>query len=157
MVGPKTTDVGYLGLKEWNIFYSPMRNHGIGTENQYNSNGEFEAQIQLGSKLYPEYPNMSHAESFYQLRKTLGVQSSKVHSFDINSHDYRTWKFVIGIDMERVLEAGFTGMNTRAGDILNVSFTHQDTAQANYAIGCHVILHCDCIMTIRDSGVEVDS
>ena len=57
--------------------------------------------------------------------------------------------------MEKVLEAGFTGMNTRAGDILNVQFTHKDTVSANYAIGMHIILHADCIMEIRDSGIEV--
>ena len=46
-------------------------------------------------------------------------------------------------------------MNTRAGDILNVQFTHRDTNPANYAVGMHIILHADCIMEIRDSGVEV--
>ena len=56
--------------------------------------------------------------------------------------------------MEKAL-AAFTGMNTRAGDILNVSFTHKGTVAANYAIGVHVILHADCIMDIKDSGVYV--
>ena len=46
-------------------------------------------------------------------------------------------------------------MNTRAGDVLNVSFTHKGTVAANYAIGVHVILHADCIMDIKDSGVDV--
>ena len=73
--------VGFIGLKEWNNFYSPMRNLIRGSSNHYNSDGEFETQLQLGSKLYPEYPIRSHAEAFYQLRKALGIQSSKVHSF----------------------------------------------------------------------------
>ena len=132
-----------------------MRNLTVGTENQYNSNGEFEAQLQLGSKLYPEYPIRSHAEAYYQLRKALGIQSSKLHSFDIDTHDYRSWKFVCAIDMEKVLEAGFTGVNSKGGDILNVSFTHKDILPANYAVGVHVILHADCIMEIKDSGVDV--
>ena len=147
--------IGFIGLKEWNNFYSPMRNLIRGSSNHYNSDGEFETQLQLGSKLYPEYPIRSHAEAFYQLRKALGNQSSKVHGFDIDSIDYRSWKFVCGIDMEKVLDAGFTGMNTRAGDILNISFTHKGIDPPKYAIGVHVILHADCVMEIRDSGVEV--
>ena len=83
-----------------------MRNHTIGSSNHYNSQGEFEYQIQLGSKNYPEYPVRSHAESFYQLCKTMGAHSIKSRSFDIDSHDYRTWKFICGIDMEKVIEAG---------------------------------------------------
>jgi hypothetical protein len=154
---PSTADAGaYIGRKDWNNFYSPMHDLNAGISNQYNSDGEFEAQLQLGSTLYPEYPIRSHAEAYYQLRKTLGIQASTLHNFDIDSHDYRTWKFVWATDMEKVLEAGFTGQNTKAGDILNVSFTHRDTDASHYAVGVHVILHSDNTLTIRDSGVEVD-
>jgi hypothetical protein len=27
-------------------------------------------------------------------------------------------KFIIGVDTEKILEAGFTGLNTRAGDLM---------------------------------------
>ena len=145
----------YVGRKEWNDFYSPMHAYAGGANNQFNSKGEFEFQLQLGSKLYPEYPIRSHAEAYYQLRKTLGVQSSSLHNFDIDSHEYRNWKFVLGTDMEKVLEAGFTGANTRAGDILNVSFKHNDTVDTNYATSMHIVLHSDNIVEIRDSGVTV--
>ena len=49
----------------------------------HNLNGEFEYQLQIGSKLYPEYPIRSHNEAFYQLKKAFGVQASAVHNFDI--------------------------------------------------------------------------
>ena len=144
-----------LGSKEWNDFYSPMYDYAKVADNQFNSNGEFEAQLQLGSKLYPEYPIRSHAEAFYQLRKTLGVQSSSLHNFDIDSHEYRTSKFIWATDMEKVLEASWTGANTRAGDILNVSFTHNDSNSANYATSMHIVLHSDQIVQISDSGCTV--
>ena len=144
-----------LGTKEWNDFFSPMYEYAKGADNQFNSDGEFEAQFQLGAKLYPEYPIRSHAEAFYQLRKTLGHQSSNLHNFDVNSHEYRTCKFIWATDMERVLEAVFTGMSTRAGDILNISFNHNDGTAANYATSMHVVLHSDQIMEIRDGGVTV--
>ena len=38
-------------------------------------------------------------------------------------------KFVIGIDTENALEAGFTGMNTRAGDLLTVNGNTPDQRQ----------------------------
>ena len=143
------------GTKEWNTFYSPMMPYAGFAANQYNSLGEFEAQLQLGAKLYPEYPIRSHAEGFYQLRKTLGVKSSTMHNFDIDSHEYRSTKFIWATDMERVLESSFSGINTRAGDILNIRFDHNDGTAANYATSMHIILHSDQVLEIRDGGVTV--
>jgi hypothetical protein len=145
----------YLGRKEWNNFYSPMQPYAKGVYNKYDQEGEFEFQLQLGSKLFSEYPIRSHAESFYQLRKTLGVQSSTLHNFDIEAHEYRNWKFVLGIDMERVLEAGFTGINTRSGDILSVRFDHRSSVAKDYATSMHIVLHADVILEIRDSGTVI--
>ena len=76
---------GYLGRKKWNDFHSSMQPYSKGQYNKFNSDGEFEFQLQLGSKLFPEYPIRSRAEAYYQLRKTLGVQSSTLHNFDIDS------------------------------------------------------------------------
>ena len=70
---------------------------------------EMELQIQLGSKPFPEYPMKSFAEQFSQLRKCLGIASSPVHSFHMRPLSYRTRNFIVGMDMERVLQAGYTG------------------------------------------------
>ena len=71
----------YKARKEWNDFYSPMFRHSILPENGvgYDEKGEFEFSMAIGSKRFPDYPITSHQESFYQLRKCLGVQSSPVH------------------------------------------------------------------------------
>ncbi len=69
-----------MGRKEWNDFYSPMQPYAIGANNKFDSNGEFEFQLQLGSTLYPEHPIRSHAESYYQLRKTLGVLNLQLYT-----------------------------------------------------------------------------
>ena len=145
------SEPAYIGRKSWNDFYSPM---GLYTD--WDEVGEFNFQLQLGAKKYPEQPIVSHSEAYYQLRKTLGVQSSKVHSFDIDSFEYRKWKFILGIDMEKMLGAGFTGMNSRAGDILNISFKHnQGSLEANYATSMHTVLVSDNIMEIRDGGISI--
>ena len=147
---------GFVGRKSWNDFYSPMHSNSGGAEDQYDENGEFEMQLQIGSKLFPEYPIRSHAEAYYQLRKTLGHASSSIHNFDIDSHEYRNYKLIMAVDTERVLEAGFTGMNTRAGDILNIRFDHHSqSAAANWAHAMHIMLHSDCVLEVRDSGITV--
>ena len=140
--------------KFWNNFFSPMQ-----FENKdafaHNSDGEFEFQLQIGSKLYPEYPIRSHNEAYYQLAKCLGVQSSAVHNFDITAREYRSTKFILGTDCEKVLDAGFTGINTRAGDLMTVKFDYRKADFDRRADRIHIVLHSDQILEIRDSGCQV--
>jgi hypothetical protein len=141
--------------KSWNDFYSPMFPYSGGDWVAYGASGEFEFQLSVGSKQFPEYPIRSHAEAFYQLKKCLGVQASTLHNFDIDAHEYRNYKMIIGIDTEKILSAGFTGLNTKSGDLLCLKFKHKDTNNLHYATKMHVVLHSDCIMNIRDSGIDV--
>ncbi len=150
------------GIKPWSLFWSPMSPENDDTTYLddatlpvHNSDGEFNFSIQIGSKLFPEYPIRSHSEAFYQLKKTLGVQSSNVHSFDINSRQYRENKLVLGIDAEKVLDAGWTGLNTRAGDLMRIVFEYQKAESARLADRMHIVLHSDQIVEIRDTGVVV--
>ncbi len=139
-------------LKDWNSFYSPME----GSLNKFSSSSEIaDFQIQLGSKLYPEYPIRSHSEAYYQLKKALGQQSSNLHSFDIDSEEYRARKFVLGISMETVSEAACTGVNTRSGDILNIRFDHKSTTATEWATGMHIVLVSENVLIIKDGGLEV--
>lgn len=106
--------------------------------------------------MFPEYPIRSHNEAFYQLSKALGVQASALHNFDISSREYRSTKLILATDCEKVLEAGFTGLNTRAGDLMTIRFDHKSGAMANRkADRVHIVLHSDQILEIRDSGVQV--
>ena len=74
-----------VASKIWNDFFSPasITTTGVnGAAGEYiyilYPEIEFEYHMQIGSKLYPEYPIKFHAEAYYQLRKTLGHQSSTV-------------------------------------------------------------------------------
>ena len=149
-----------LGRKNWNDFFSPMWNTNVQGDYVHDSAGKFEFQLQIGSKLFPEYPIRSHNEAYYQLKKTLGVQSSAVHNFDLSPLEYRDNKLIIGTDCEKVLDAGFTGINTRAGDLMTVKLKYNSsgTPDANgvyprLADRLHIVLHSDQIMEIKDSGV----
>ena len=153
----------YLGRKNWNDFYSPMSKDNVGRFTPlHNPEGEFEFFIQIGSKLFPEYPVRSHNEAYYQLKKTLGVQASAVHNFNISPLEFRDNKFILGTDCEKVLDAGFTGLNTRAGDLMSVSFKYASKGTADaagiyprLADRLHIVLHSDQILEIRDSGCQV--
>ena len=153
----------YYGRKQWNDFFSPMssENRDRLTVNHV-LNGEFEYQLQIGSKLFPEYPVRSHNEAYYQLKKSLGVQASALHNFDISALEFRDNNFILATDTEKVLDAGFTGINTRAGDLMsmNLKFNSPGTLSAGgtyirLADRIHIVLHSDQILEIRDSGCQV--
>ena len=121
----------------------------------YNQDGEFEFQMQIGSIKYPQTQIRSHTEAYSQLKKCLGIQSSPVHSFDINAIEYRHSKMIIGIDTERQLGSSFTGINTRAGDVMTIMLNHKNTNNLTYATQIYITLHSANVLEIRDSGVTV--
>ena len=153
------TGVEQLKYKPWNNFYSPMHDlvdiSGAEHSNTYDEAGEIaDFQISVGSKNFPEYPIRSLQEAYYQLRKTLGTHDQH-NSIDITQKEYRRRKFILGVDMEKVLEAGFTGINTRAGDIMQIRFDHKSGDQTTWATSLHTVLTADCILECRDNGVQV--
>ena len=148
------------GMKPWNDFFSPAypdNSDAASKLNKYSTDGEFEFYMQIGSKFYPEQIIRSHGEAIYQLKKCLGLGNTAVHNFDISGMEYRTSKFVIGIDTERITEAGWTGLNTRAGDLLTVNFKLLDTngADERKPDRMHVVLHADLIMQVHRFGISV--
>jgi len=140
-------------LKEFNNFWHPM-SAGAGV---YDDGKEIELHVQIGSKLYPEYPIRSVSESFSQLKKTMGIHQSPFHSLDMNGAQYREYKFISAIDTEKVLEAGFTGLNTRAGDLMTIKVKPIDTLGmgATKPTKFFTVLHSDNIMEVRETGITV--
>ena len=132
---------------------------GVTAPGGYKIGKEVELHVQIGSKLYPEYPIRSASETFSQLRKTMGIHQSPFHSLDITGPQYRSYKFIASIDTEKVLEAGFTGLNTRAGDLLTIKVKPLDASSSG--MGSTVptkfftVLHSDNILEIKESGVTV--
>ena len=62
---------------------------------------------------------------------------------------------LLGIDVEKVFEAGYTGINTRAGDLMNIRFDHKSNVPGTWAKSMHIVLTIDQILEVRDSGVQV--
>ena len=139
--------------KDWNNFSHPMN----GT---FGFGNELQLSVQIGSKLFPEYPIRSAAEAYYQLKKALGIHGSAFHSISPTFSQYVKDHFIVGIDTEKILDAGFTGLNTRAGDLMvvraqgaNGNLTNNDFN--TYANKLYIVLHTDQILEIRDVGTQV--
>ena len=132
--------------KQVNDFYHPCTNNGaltLANEHSY--------QVQIGSKLVPEYPVSSLAESYSQLKKTVG------RSFKMHSSWYRSRKYIIGLDLEKISGAGFTGMGTKAGDLLTINFRDCDALGGADSVPCRVFcaLNYDRALNIQSEGIQM--
>ena len=111
--------------------------------------------MQIGSKLFPEYPIRSLSESYAQLKKSVGILGSNFHSLSITPTQYRNQHFIVGIDTEKTIGASWTGINTRSGDLLTVKMKGDANIAAVMPTQMFVVLHSDNVMQISDSGVTV--
>ena len=145
-------NIGEAAYGVCNSFWHPM-------EATFNFDKEVEIQIQIGSKLYPEYPIRSLAEAYYQLRKTIGLHFGN-EAMAIHSKSYMSRSFIAAIDLEKVLGAAFTGTNTMDGQLMiirmkpaNASTITLDTAANTYYIFYTLIY--DAVLQINLAGVTV--
>ena len=128
------------------IFYHPSSTIGgltLSKEHSY--------QVQTGSKLIPEYPVNSLSESYSQLKRTVG------RPFKMHSSWYRSRKYIIGLDLEKISGAGFTGLSTKACDLLTLNFKDCDADGAADCVPARVFcaLNYDCVLNISDGGVTL--
>jgi hypothetical protein len=147
-----TLDRARFYNKGWNNFYSPMAadtNTLITTHREANEITYL--QLQVGAFMIPQYPIRSHAECYYSLRKSLGIQASGLHSIDIDGNEYRNNKFIVGLDCEKLLNLAFTGMNTK-NSLMTIKLK---TAENNMGNRMHILLTAEQILTISDAGITV--
>jgi len=122
----------------------------------YDFSKELQWQLQIGSNIFPEYPCRSLAETFYQLKKSLGIHGSAFHSVAISGYQNLNDKFIIGVDTEKILEAGLTGLNTKRGDLMVLrGKSANSTSSSTWASSVFIILHADNIFAICDTGTQV--
>jgi hypothetical protein len=139
--------------QSWNNLYSPMAgNEGTADTVKTSANEIKVLQLQMGSKLLPEYPIRSHAECFYNLRNSLGIQANSLHAVDITGQSYRSNKFVCGIDCEKMLGLAFADQNTKKA-LMTVKL---QTASGDYLTNrMHIVLVSEQVIEVGDSGITV--
>ena len=139
-------------LKDWNSFQHAM-------SGAYDNNYEMEYQMQIGSKMFPEYPCRSVNQAFYELKKALGIASSSFHSISPTRYQYQNDHFILAVDTEKIIEAGFTGLNTKAGDLMSIRCKNANGLPSGVpyfnATRMYVMLHTDNILEIRETGCQV--
>jgi hypothetical protein len=135
-----------------NDFWHPM------AAGDYNYANELQLQIQIGSKLYPEYPIRSLAEAFYQLRKTLGLHFGN-EAMAIQPRYYRKDSFIASVDLEKVLASSFTGLNTMDGQMLTIRMASSNASTIplppSTTCSLYYTLVYDSILNVNLSGIEV--
>ena len=62
--------------------------HPMSESVRYNPDKEIQIYLQLGSKLYPEYPCQSIAESFYKLKEAMNLPEYHQHAISIKFKNY---------------------------------------------------------------------
>ena len=135
----------------------------LGTEaspqlfNVYDGNYELEYQIQIGSYLFPEYPCRSLAEALAKLKQCVYGAENTFHSISLKDYHYRDDKFIIGVDLERMIHAGFTALTTKAGDLLTVRVKamNESALRDKMPTLMHIVLHSDNILQIGPGGITV--
>ena len=98
----------------------------------------------------PEYPLSSVTETLYQLGKTVG------HPLHIYGRCFRSHRYIIGLDLEKLPGAGFTGMSTKAGDQLTLNFKDCDAVGYTSSVPTRMYcaLHYDAVLNISDNGMQ---
>ena len=138
-------------------FYHPHQSHDSAVEGIYDVNKDLEFQIQLGSKLFPEYPCNSLTQCFYLLRKALNLPVFHQHSVSIDFKQYRDRQFIFGFSFERLIDSSYTGINTRAGQqmLLRVKNAGASIPVDDMPDELFVTLLSEQILEIRDLGLKV--
>ena len=134
-------------------FHHPMRE----TAAIYTPNRELQINLQLGSKLYPEYPTNNLSECYYRLKEAMNLPDYHQHAISIKFKDYIRNKFIYCTDFQKVADASWSGVNTKAGQVLMVNVKAMDptVGGANIATTMYTLLQAEQILEIRDVGCTV--
>ena len=124
-------------------------------------NSEVEIQLQIGSKVVPVLPSRSIAEQFYGLRKAIMGENNTNTQFNLKDTEYRTYKYINCLDLQKISGAFASGLSTRTGDLITIkvlNLVHNDKDRRwpnTYADLLHATFHHDLVMSITDSGVTI--
>ena len=127
-----------------------------------------EFNFQIGGKrliINPIGPADS-AQMYHNLQKAVGILGSQLASTSIThqeflnvSYNSERKAFAISSDLERVLEAGYSGIDLGNGNAMILEFkgVGDPTSDATHAKRVHVLLVHEAAVSITDSGVQVSS
>ena len=122
----------------------------------YDNDLDLEFQLQLGSTLFPEYPCKSLTQAFYYLRKALNLLLFHQHHLSIEFNQYKSNKFIFAMNMERVPDSSYSGINTKSGQQLLIRCKPSGSMlTALMPDTIYITLVSEQILSIRDAGVQI--
>jgi hypothetical protein len=128
--------------------------HKFGGDEDADPDTHYQVYLQIGSKKWPELPMKSSSECFYNLRKSIGLHGNAFQAVDINSIEYIKEQFIIGLDLEKTLQADFTGYNSKHGDIMTVHVKNSGFQGATNA-RVYITIFYDSIVQVSDVGIQI--
>ena len=142
--------------KEYNRFYHPMSRITVANSGIYDNDLDLEFQLQLGSRLFPEYPCKSITQAFYYLRKALNLPLFHQHHLSIEFNQYKSNKFIFAMNMERVPDSSYSGINTKSGQQLLIRCKPSGSMlTALMPDTIYLTLVSEQILSNRDAGVQI--
>ena len=114
-------------------------------------------QAQIGPTRYPAWGSLDNIPSYWwNLQQAIGTHQSVFHSNGIDTPDYLTNSFVVGLNLTKIISNddgtdSFTGQNTRQGDLLTFKTTNLSTNIDT----AWTVLQYSQLLILNESGVEV--
>jgi hypothetical protein len=64
--------------------------------------------------------------------------------------------FIIGVDLEKIIDSSFSGLNTKAGDLVSVKTLWDPAIPTNILpLKMYVVMTAEYLLGIRDSGCQI--
>ena len=112
--------------------------------------------VQIGSLKWPESPATSMPETFSLLRQATSIYDESTRTLNISAQTYAANGFVIGVPLQNVPGAAFSGQNTRAGDLLSVRCKGLSVDNTINAPGrIYVTMLSEQLIEIREGSASV--
>jgi hypothetical protein len=168
----KDSGIDRFWSKSYNTFYSTLAelNNGdittfdhVLTRGIYHRNKDpvVNTQLQIGGKLFPEYPIQSSQEAYYMLRKSINddkIFNKHIHSVNIHGKDYLSSKFICVFDVCRVNcgTASYAGLDVRNGSNINLRFKMPDSGTVTLPDEIGTVLESEATLRIMGTFLYLD-
>jgi hypothetical protein len=132
--------------------------HPIGVANAgnvfYSRDHELAFHASIGNRNFPEFPIASVSEAYSHLKQAAGRKTMSP-----TFKQYLENKFAFGLDLETVSQAGFTGLNTKNGELLTIRLKAENGSVMNptnhMPTEITVYLVAEAILEASDSGSRI--
>ena len=127
-----------------NISYFPITN----AEN-------FEYYLQLGTKRMPDHAVTGVSESWHRLQNALGIGQSLAHTSSISQSAYRSNKFMLAQDTEKLPMLMASGENLSTGQTIFLKVKNCGSSDTTVPRRVTICMHFEKIISVQDTITEV--